>query len=141
MSTSAFAQAYPGEELREELRRLHGVRLVQGEEDGLGVHRQPEGVYGFTYSPGIKDTPLFSWRGEFTFEVMKIKGGEVLLTGFVKLELAATIRAGQECEVDLYPAPREGATEHVALPMSRVHRVKDHSSRDGGALHMKLDAR
>ena len=141
MSHPAVVQVYPGEEFREKLRQLHGVRLVQGDEDGLGVHRQPEGVYGFTYSPAIKDTPLFSRRGQFTFEVLKIKGGEVLLTGFVTPAHAALVRDGRAGDIELFPVPRDAAAELAALPMSLVGHAREHSSRINGALAVRLHAR
>jgi hypothetical protein len=130
-----------GEEFRENLRRQHGVRLVQGDEDGAGVARLPEGVYGFTYSPGTREMPLFSKPGQYAFEVLKIKGGGVLLTGFVSSGLAASIRGGRPCEVELYPSPREGHAEFVAVPLSAVAHVKEHSTRSKGAVEFTFDPR
>ena len=45
---------------QEQLRAAHGVRLVTETEEGTGVDRLPGGVYGFTYSPGLPNAPLFA---------------------------------------------------------------------------------
>ena len=44
------------------IRDAHGVRLVSEAEEGTGVNALPGGVYGYTYSPGLTNAPLFMTR-------------------------------------------------------------------------------
>jgi hypothetical protein len=44
------------------LRESGGVRLVTDSEEGAGVNALPDGVYGYTYSPGLPNAPLFATR-------------------------------------------------------------------------------
>ncbi|MGH9659966.1 MAG: hypothetical protein ACRD96_15560 [Bryobacteraceae bacterium] len=103
--------------------------------DGTGVHRLPGGVYGFTYSPGLRDTPVFRKTGSRAFEVHKAPSGEVFLVGF----LAAPLADGA-CEVELHPAADPNATALAAVPMSRVDHVYGHSTRETGNLRLRLRA-
>ncbi|MBI1790098.1 MAG: hypothetical protein HYR60_21405 [Acidobacteria bacterium] len=121
------------EQERERLREEHGVRLVSDSEDGRGLHRLPGGVYGFTYSPGLPDTPLFRKRGPLSFEVHKHSGGEVFLIGYLPPE------AEPATEIHLAPSSREDATRIVAIPMSRVARIRQHSTRESGTLEAWLE--
>jgi len=132
------AQEMPGLPEREELRRAHKVRLVTEEEDGTGVDRLPDGVYGFTYSAGTHDAPLFQKSGYHAFEIHKDPGGEVWLIGWVSEGDARMIRESEGGTVHLRPAPQDSATISAALPMSRVARVKEHSAHVTGALEVWL---
>jgi len=129
----------PGEEDRERLRREHGVVLVTEAQDGDGVHRLPEGVYGFTYAPGLKDTPLFRKSGKRAFEVHKLNGGDVATIGFVTPETEAKLKTLAQTDfIEMYPAPREGHNAIVAVRMSRAALRKAHSTRETGELSLTV---
>ena len=52
---------------QELLRVAHQVRLVSEHEEGTGVNALPGGVFGFTYSPGLPNAPLFAVRRYRTY--------------------------------------------------------------------------
>ena len=124
---------------RAALRAKHQVRTLTDLEDGTGLHRLPHGVYGFTYAPGPKDTPLFQTSRPQAFEMHKLADGTVVLVGYVTGELAARIESDrQPLEVRLFPAPRDEANTLVSLPLARLIRYREFSTRDGGALEMHV---
>ena len=57
---------------RKRLRKAHQVRLVTAAEEGTGVNALPGGVYGFTYSPGLDNAPLFAMRRYRSYETHKL---------------------------------------------------------------------
>ncbi|MGH9722140.1 MAG: hypothetical protein ACRD8O_18175 [Bryobacteraceae bacterium] len=122
---------------REQLRKLHGVSLVSDACDGAGLNRVPAGVFGFTFSPGLKDAPVFQKGPPGSFEVHKLPGGESLLVGHVRAEIAATIAHGA-LEIELYPQERGDAMALVTVPMSRIEHFSQHSIRESGALKLTL---
>ena len=125
---------------RAALRAKHQVRDLTDLEDGTGLHRLPNGVYGFTYVPGLRDTPLFRTSRPHTFEMHKLADGKVLLVGYVSKQLAARIGSDrQPVEVRLFPAPRDEADTLVSLPLTRMIRYREFSTRDGGAFEMRLE--
>ena len=129
-----------GEEERASLRAKHRVRDLTDLEDGTGLHRLPNGVYGFTYAPGPKDTPLFRTFRPHTFEMHKLADGKVLLVGYVSGELATRIQSDREpVEVRLFPGPRGEANTLVSLPFARMIRYREFSTRDGGAFEMSVE--
>ncbi len=123
----------PSQPTRAALRLAHGVALVSDADDGAGIHRLPNGVYGFTYSPGLPDTPLFHKTGSSAFEVHKLPDGDVILVGFLPEQLPA-----EACDIELWPAPRDGALVLAPVPMKRVEHVSPHSMRETGALRLRL---
>src|SRR5918998_1097232 len=68
---------------QEALRAVHQVRLVGDREEGTGVNALPPGVYGFTYSPGLPNAPLFAVRRYRSYEIHKLASGDVFIIGFV----------------------------------------------------------
>ncbi len=60
---------------QETLRTVHRVRLVEDAEEGTGVNALPDGIYGFTYSPGLPNAPLFAVRRYRSFETHKLASG------------------------------------------------------------------
>jgi hypothetical protein len=56
---------------QEALRMAHQVRLVNSEEEGTGVNGLVGGVYGFTYSPGLVNAPLFAMRRYRSYETVR----------------------------------------------------------------------
>ena len=124
---------------RAALRAKHQVRSLTDREDGTGLHRLPNGVCGFTYAPGPRDAPLFRTPRPHTFEVHKLADGKVMLVGYVAPEVAARIENDpQLVEVRLFPAPRNEANTLVSLPLTRMVRHREFSTRDGGAFEMHL---
>jgi hypothetical protein len=123
----------------EELRTKHQVRTIQQEDEGLGVDRQPNGVYGFTYSPAEENFPLFSKQDLNSYEAHKLPDGSVLLVGFVTGETANKIEAGRETMTAyLFPVPKEEAAVMVSIPMARVISHTQHSQRQGTGLELQI---
>ena len=140
--SAAAAPATPAQAEREALRRQHLVRELTPQENGTGVDQLPGGVYGFTYTPGCHDSPLFRERKHSTFEVHKLADGEVALIGFVPEETLGLIQAGGEsAALRLHPAPTPEAPHLAVIPSSRIARIKEHSTRDDGALRLDLGPR
>ena len=103
------------------LRETHGLRLVTGKEEGTGANALPDGVYGFTYSPGLTNAPLFAIQHWRNYEVHKRFDGETYLLGFTSEEAAVTLDGStSEVSIELFPQPYEGATTLVAVPCSRL---------------------
>jgi len=111
------------------LRETHTLRTVTAEEEGTGVDALPDGVYGFTYSPGISNAPLFAVQRFRNFETQKRFDGETYLLGFLSAEAAAQVAGGTaEVRVELYPEPREGAATLVELPYARIRGSQQHAA-------------
>lgn len=111
------------------LRETHSLRVVTGEEEGTGVDGLPDGVYGFTYSPGVPNAPLFAVPRFRNYETQKRFDGETYLLGFVPADVAAQVAAGGgDVRVELYPQPQEGAATLVELPYARIRRNQQHAA-------------
>lgn len=109
------------------LRTAHRVRLVAPAEEGSGVNLLPGGVYGFTYSPGLVNSPLFAVRRYRCYETHKLESGEVFLIGFTTPEEAATLHATQkEATITILPEPGENAHVLVKVPYERIHRHRQY---------------
>jgi hypothetical protein len=132
------AKAVPGEDLRRAFREKHGVRLVTAEEEGTGLHRLPNGVFGYTYAPGLDQAPLFQEYRYQAFETHKLADGTVVLIGFVTPAEAAQIEAFEAIRFRLLPAPSDEAQTAVALPLWRIQRHREHSTRDGKGFEVDL---
>ena len=114
---------------QEALRAAHSVRLVSIAEEGMGVDKLPAGVYGYTYSPGLPNAPLFAERRHRSFEIHKIATGEVYVTGFVPADVAQAIAgASGDVTIQLQPHPEEGAETLVEIPFSRIRNHKQYSA-------------
>ena len=129
----AEAPLNPVEEARKRLRSDHGVRLVDGAEEGTGANKLPGGVYGFTNAP-LTESPMFATRNYRSFEVHKTVDAECRLRAFATPDEAAVIGSmgDKNLEVRLYPEPYETATEILALPFSRLSMKKLVTSREPG---------
>src|SRR5678816_2968002 len=92
MSRVSYANT-PSTVEQETLRTTHKVRIVSPAEEGTGVGAQPAGVYGFTYSPGLPNAPLFAERRFRSYETHKLATGEVYVIGFADLETAAVLQS------------------------------------------------
>lgn len=119
---------------QELLRVAHQVRLVSEPEEGTGVNALPGGVYGFTYSPGLPNAPLFAVRRYRTYETHKLPGGDVFVIGFTRAEIARELStAGQEMMLQIHPMPDGDHQALVTIPYSRIrhHRQYAAPNQDG----------
>jgi hypothetical protein len=123
----------------EELRTQHQVRLVTDEEDGTGIDRLPNGVYGFTYSPASENFPLFKKRDLNSYEAHKLPNGSTLLVGYSNKDEADAVETSKEAAVlHLFPDPKGDATSLVVLPMARVVGHRENSQREGKGFEVRV---
>jgi hypothetical protein len=133
MSRVVYADnaATPDQEL---LRVAHQVRLVTDGEEGTGVNALPGGVFGFTYSPGLPNAPLFAVRRYRSYETHKLPGGDVFVIGFAKSEIAREVStASQETTLQIHPQPEGDYQTLVTIAYSRIrhHRQYAAPNQDG----------
>src|SRR5215510_162725 len=95
MSRVVYSELKPTAD-QEALRMAHQVRLVNDSEEGTGVNGLPGGVYGFTYSPGLTNAPLFAIRRYRSYETHKLPSGDVFVIGFAKPETARVLSTANE---------------------------------------------
>ncbi len=125
MSRVVYEQAKAAPE-QEKLRVEHALRLVTPQEEGLGVNAVPNGVYGFTYSPAMENSPLYAERRFRCYETHRWQDGTVHMLGFVSAEDAKKLEHQTDAvEICVQPEPEEGAEHFVALPHARIlhHRL------------------
>ena len=118
-----LAKAAPDQE---RLRADRKLRVVTAAEEGLGVNAVPNGVYGYTYSPALANSPLYAERRFRCYETQRLADGTVHLLGFVSEADASKLRDQTEAvEICLQPEPEEGAEYFVDLEFSRIlhHRI------------------
>lgn len=114
---------------QEALRTAHRVRVVATAEEGTGVNALPGGVYGFTYSPGLRNAPLFAVRRFRSYETHKLESGETFLIGFAAPETAATIESTpREATLTILPEPEAGADVLVTIPYSRIQHHRQYAA-------------
>jgi hypothetical protein len=119
---------------QEPLRAAHNVRLVSDAEEGMPVHSLPGGVYGFTYSPGLPNAPLFATRRYRSYEIHKVVTGETFVVAFADAETAAQLdTASSEVTIRVQPEPASGAAVLVKIPYSQIrhHRQYAAPNQDG----------
>ncbi len=110
---------------REKLRAERKLRLIASSEEGTSIDMTPEGVYGFTYSPGTEGVPLYLKHTFQSFEVHKLFNGSLHLLGYMTAAEAAAFASGKDAaELKLYPEPYEDAQTFVSLPQERVLKAK-----------------
>ena len=124
---------------REQLRSQHNLRELRKEEEGTGISKLPNGVYGFTYAPAT-ETPLFARKSYHSFEVHKTTEGGTHIIAFVTAADADRIRAAEDdIDVTIFPDPYEEATTMVTIPFHRVLSSLYKPIRyDGNAVPLKL---
>jgi hypothetical protein len=114
---------------QEALRQTHQVRLVTGDEEGTGVNALPGGVYGFTYSPGLASSPLFSVRRYRSYETHKLPSGEVYIIGFATADAARALStATEEMTIQIHPQPEDGYDILVTIPYSAIRRHRQYAA-------------
>jgi len=119
---------------QESLRLAHQVRLVVDSEEGTGVNGLAGGVYGFTYSPGLPNAPLFAVRRYRSYETHKLPSGEVFVIGFAKPDVVRSLStATQEMTLQIHPQPEAGFDTLLTIPYSRIrhHRQYAAPNQDG----------
>jgi hypothetical protein len=128
MSRVTYANT-PATADQEALRASHGVRPVAPAEEGFGVDALPNGVYGFTYSPGLPNAPLFATRRYRSYEIHKLPGGDVYLIGFATRDVALQIASsGGDQTVVVEPDPDEEASALVKIPYSRIRHHRQYAA-------------
>jgi hypothetical protein len=111
------------------LREAHRVRLVSEKEEGTGLNKLPLSVYGFTYSPGIEEAPLFAKRSFRSYEAHKLASGDVTLVGFTSAESARQLTISTEdVSLQVQPMPEDGQDTLVEIPYSRIRRHKGYAA-------------
>lgn len=114
---------------QEALREAHQVRLVTDAEEGHGVNVLPGGVYGFTYSPGLLNAPLFKVRRYRSYEIHKLPGGDVFVIGFAKADVARELStASSEMTIQIHPQESGEHTTLVTIPYSRIRRHRQYAA-------------
>jgi len=117
----------------EALRARHQVRPLNAQEEGQAAHALPAGVYGYTYSPGLDQVPIFAQKKYHTFEVHRAIDGAEYLIGFATAAEAAEIELAKEgALIRLFPDPWEDAQSLVSVPVSRMHASKKSLPREDG---------
>lgn len=107
------------EQERTQLRQRHGVRLVQGAEEGEVIKYLNGGLYGFTYAPATTDTGLFARRAFLSFEVHKLADYSIHILGCVTPAAKAAIESRTDTiEIEFWPEPYGEATELILLPLA-----------------------
>ena len=117
-----------------EIRDAHGVRLVTDAEEGTGVNALPGGVYGYTYSPGLINAPLFKTRRYRTYETHKLVSGETFLVAYADADTSAQIAsAPEDVTVQANPEPSSDDSVIVKIPYSRIRQHSQYAApnRDG----------
>jgi len=114
---------------QETLRSVHQVRLVASAEEGTGVNALPGGVYGFTYSPGLPNAPLFADRRYRSFEIHKLTSGDIFVVGFATREsLGLLSSAITDVSVQVQPEPEGDANVLVTIPYSRIRQHRQYAA-------------
>jgi len=124
---------------QERLRTVHDVRLVADSEEGTGVDKMPGGVYGFTYSPGLPNAPLFAMRRYRSYEIHKLATGETLVIAFADPDTARQILSGAgEANVRVQPDQGQGATVLVTIPHLRIRHHRQYAAPNQEGLTLSL---
>jgi len=102
---------------------------VSSAEEGTGVNALPGGVYGFTYSPGLPNAPLFAERRFRSYETHKLATGEVCIVGFADVDAAAMLASSRtEQTIHVQPEPDEQASVLVKVPYARIRQHRQYAA-------------
>lgn len=114
---------------QEQIRASHGVQLVGDGEEGTGVNALPGGVYGYTYSPGLPNAPLFALRRYRSYETHKLANGEVFVIAYADASTAQQIAAAAaDVTIRVHPEPNPDAGIIVKIPYSRMRQNRQHAA-------------
>ncbi|MEQ1759781.1 MAG: hypothetical protein ABL986_15805 [Vicinamibacterales bacterium] len=127
---------------QEALRAERGLRIVSSGEEGTGVNVLAGGVYGYTYSPGLVNAPLFAVRRFRSYETHKTASGETFIVGFATPEVAATIdSAHEEATITIMPEPEPTANVLVNIPYSRIQHHRQYAAPNQHGFTMTINPR
>ena len=111
------------------LRLTHQVRIVSDAEEGHGVNALPGGTYGFTYSPGLPNAPLFAVRRYRTYEIHKLPSGNVFVIGYARADAARELStATREMTLQIHPQAAVGFEMLVTIPYSRIRQHRQYAA-------------
>ena len=128
MSRVSYANT-PSTADQEQLRTTHHVRIVSPSEEGTGVNGLPSGVYGFTYSPGLPNAPLFAERRFRSYETHKLASGEIFIIGFADVQTAAVLASSStEQTIQVKPEPDDKANVLVKIPYARIRQHRQYAA-------------
>jgi hypothetical protein len=114
---------------QEALRVAHQVRVVAETEEGSGVDALRGGVYGFTYSPGLHNAPLFAVPRYRSYEIHKLPSGEVFLIGYATSDAARQLSvASEEITIQIHPRAEDDYQTLVTIPYSRIRRHRQYAA-------------
>jgi hypothetical protein len=113
---------------QETLRTVHQVRLVEAAEEGTGINALPAGVYGFTYSPGLPNAPLFAVRRYRSYELHKLASGDIFIIGFTTRDAVNLLSSAlTDVTVQVQPEPEGDANVLVTVPYSRIRQHRQYA--------------
>jgi hypothetical protein len=117
----------------EQLRSERGLRALTKTEEGSDIYRLPNGVFGFSYAPGLKEVPVYSKQHYHGFEIHRLSNGEVHLIGFVTPEEKAQMAAATlAVQVMIFPEHWKESTELVSVADTCLQPAKKSVSRQDG---------
>ena len=100
----------------ETLRVERGLRLIEPAEEGFNVYDLPNGVYGFTFAPGLKEVPVYGKRPYHSYEIQKLQNGEIHTIGFVTAAVFESMRGKEAVEALIFPEEWKESTVLVRVP-------------------------
>jgi len=102
---------------------------VSDAEEGTGVNALPGGVYGYTYSPGLINAPLFKARRYRSYETHKLGSGETFLVAYADADTAARmVSAEEDVTVLADPEPSSDDSVMVKIPCSRIRQHRQYAA-------------
>jgi hypothetical protein len=126
------------ETARERLRALHRVRLVQPTEEGTAAGELPDGVFGFTGSPGLA-APLFAVRRYRNFEIHHRLDGVVAIVGFAHpRDVSRLAHVCEPFDITIYPEAEGEATEIVAISYTQIAQHRQYSVRNAPGMSLRV---
>jgi hypothetical protein len=127
------------EQAREALRRKHGVRLVQPDEEGAAAVDLPVGLYGFTSSPALA-SPMFAARRYRNFEVHRLAAAPAVV-GFVTAADAARLSStsSEPVAIRVFPDAVEEVSTIVAISYDRIVQHRQYSIRNAEAIVLHVE--
>jgi hypothetical protein len=111
------------------LRVVHQVRIVSDAEEGTGVNALPGGVFGYTYSPGLPNAPLFAVRRYRSYETHKLPSGEIFVIGYAQPDVVRNLStATAEVTLQIHPQAEGDFNTLVTIPYSRIRQHRQYAA-------------
>jgi hypothetical protein len=119
-------------QMREMLRRQHGVEQVKGAAEGDTLKYAQGGIYGFTYAPQTLDCGLFGKHPYLSFEMHKLADNSIKLLVAVTPEMKQKIETATEMvAIEIFPDAYRTAQELICLPYESLRHLKAPSREEG----------